>query len=191
MHRLSQGLTALTGKPRRPLRALGSPPHASPGDVEYVSGLRPAPWKDAPSVETTSKPLGWWWWCHFCTRPSPPPPRIDPSQTDATWLPEPSPSPSMETPEEGGEWGTGADGDARPGPSLAVAPQVPSIWSRVPTPATRAHTHRLTRSHRHTQTRAQTPPAAPPRPLRAPPPVLAAPARSPPRAAAGGRFGQI
>lgn len=92
--------------------------------------------------------------------------------------------------------GVGAEGAAHRPDSLGVTtPQTPSIWSFIPTPATRAHTrthtHRDSRSHTHTHTRAQTPPAAPPRPLRAPPPALADPARSPPQLAGGGGFGQI
>lgn len=53
------------------------------------------------------------------------------------------------------------------------------------------HARTQTRSHRHTQPGAQTPPAAPPRPLRAPPPALTAPQAARPRwleAAASGRF---
>lgn len=63
-------------------------------------------------------------------------------------------------------------------------PQAPSIWSRVPTPATRAH------GHAHTGTAPRADPApAPPRPLREPPPALPAPAAR--RGAGGGGSGRF
>lgn len=88
----------------------------------------------------------------------------------------------------GGEWGSSADGDGHGQDHLWLPPpQAPSIWSRAPTPTTSTHTN----THRPIRPCAQTPPAAPPRPLRAPPPVLTTPhaARSWWReAAASGRF---
>lgn len=122
-HRPLIGLTALTRKPRRFLGALD----ASPGQVESVSGLRPAlppaPWGHPQQRIPTPHPL-----CVcvggvlFCTCPLPLP-RLDPSQKGAPWFTHPSPSPLDVASMRG--WRVGGPlrwRRARPGPS-----QAPSI----------------------------------------------------------------
>lgn len=143
-HRPLLGLTTLSREPRRLPGALGSPPHTSHGGILG---------RELPN--TVGMCVG----VSFVQVP----PRLDPSQTRAPRFTQPSPRPGG-GPQGGGEWDPRRWRCAPPGPSQAAPsnPQAPSLWSRVPTPATRAHTDTLT----HTHPGAQTPPAAPPRPLR-------------------------
>jgi hypothetical protein len=76
-----------------------------------------------------------------------PEPRLDAAQTGAPWT---VPLPQHADPGWTSGVGELAQRAARAlGPSLAVASPVPVIRSRVPTPATRVHTHARTLTHSH------------------------------------------